>query len=227
MTPSSTAEAVITPRYDFGDVYGNYDFFDTAQSVLSALEANTVSPVTGITPTPSATFTTTVFSTTTQKNSTSTGHPVSKQKTSTSTGHPTTSASGLWCAPTGAASVGVPVEYARNNVTDFCKLNSNSMFGPLRFDLPVPDSTYRDYAQVYDLPGVTLHVNISLVTGEFNITKGGCNNKMLEILNYCAPYKKQGKAQHLLKFGGGIPVKGPKGTASFNISLEAHGDTSK
>jgi hypothetical protein len=204
-------------------MYGDYNFFDVAQSVLSALEANTVSPVTGITPTPSATFTTPVLSPTTKKTPMPTPTP-----TPTSTRHPkpTPSAPGLWCAPTGGASVGVPVEYARNNVTDFCSLEKSSMFGAARYDLPVIGSNIRNYENDYDLPGVTIYLNISLVTGEFNITQDVCHNTMHEILNDCAPYQKQGKAQHLLKFGGGIPVKGSKGTASFNISLEADGGTS-
>ncbi|CRG84227.1 hypothetical protein PISL3812_01541 [Talaromyces islandicus] len=242
VTPSNAANAVITPRYDFQDLYGDYNFFDTAQSVLSVLEANTVPPVTGITPTPLATFTTPKFTTGTQKTSThpnpstSTGlpqtsthktstHTTSVHKTSTHATHTSTATSaGLWCAPTGAASVGIPLDYAQVNITDFCALRPDSMFGAARFNLPVPDSPIKNYENEYDFPDMTLYLNISLASGQYDIQTDVCHSKMAEILNGCAPFKKQPKAQHLYKFGGTIPVPGPSGTAIFDISV-GHGGT--
>lgn len=85
------------------------------------------------------------------------------------------------------------------------------------------DTGARNYAKTYRFPDLTLSVDISLVTGNFEITQLVCSDTMHRILDDCGPYKKEAKANHLLKYGGGIPVTITDGTANFNISLTHSG----
>ncbi|KAL1963046.1 hypothetical protein VTN77DRAFT_8794 [Rasamsonia byssochlamydoides] len=200
-TTTSGGDTIITPFYDPDNWDGNNNWLATQQTCLEALMTDTEPMLTW----------------------TSSSQPAAQRPRVTprpQSRPPRPARPRRLCgAPTTIAPPGVPQDHVQNNITDFCAMvSSDALFDNHIYQLPTDFGT-RSIDLEHLFPNVMMYLNISLVTGKFGMNESACNEYLNTVLNGCPPFEKAPGAAHLFKFGGGIPVEGPEGVASFNMTL--------